>query len=257
MSAGKIEITFDGLCPFFTKHVSEHRLMVGVLGIFGAGLVTHTPTLTILEENTPEPVVYKTKFGRNGLSGEAFLHLFSEEGMVSGDLSQALDLKLLDVETELYPDEELAIDTGKCQVRLHFSNGILSPMQSTSVRFFDQMEDTLIPELLPKSYTYNAKLEVEIPEGSYAVLHFNGEADDFVFKAGRNYVITVESLPLHDHHEDTADHHEGMEINHFQYFYRLASNQPDRIIVPKRTVKGPSGGTPDCMLGDFGNTEYP
>jgi hypothetical protein len=269
MSAGKIEVTFEGLCPFFTKHLSEKRLMVGVLGVFGADLVTHTPTMTILEEDVPEPVIYKTKFGRKALSGEGFFHLFSEEGVVAGELSQAENLALLDVETELYhedetEDDELEIDPGKCQVRLHFSNGMLSPMQSNTVGFFDLEEDELIPTFPQKSYTYNAKLQIEIPEGGYAVLHFSGEADDVVFKSGRNYVVKIESLPTseHDHHENTEDHHEHEEegdtdeVNHFQYFYLLAKNELERIIVPKKAVSGPVDGNPFCMLAEFGNTEY-
>lgn len=267
MSAGKIEIAFEGLCPFFTKHLSENRLMVGVLGIFGADSVTHTPKMTITEEDVCEAVIYKTRFGRKALSGEAFFHIFSEEGAVAAKISQAEDLALLDVETDLYhedetEDEVLEIDPAKCQVRLHFSNGMLLPMQSTTVGFLDLEKDELITTLQPKSYTYNAKLQIEIPEGGYAVMHFSEQADDVVFKSGRNYVIKVESLPAseHEHHENTEEGHEheeeNTEINHFQYFYLLAKNDPERKIVPRRAVSPPAGGNPFCMLAAFGNTEY-
>lgn len=269
MSAGKIEIAFEGLCPFFTKHLSENQLMVGVLGIFGADSVTHTPKMTIMEEDVCEPVIYKTRFGRKALSGEASLHLFSEEGVVAANISQAEGLALLDVETVLYHEDEteddvLEIDPAKCQVRFHFSNGVLSPIRSTTVGFFDleEDEDEPIPTLPPKSYTYNAKLQIEIPEGGYAVLHFSELADDVVFKSGRNYVIKIESLPAseHDHHENTEDDHEheeeGAEINHFQYFYLLAKNDLERKIVPRSAVSGPVDGNPFCMLAAFGNTEY-
>jgi len=242
--AGNVKFTFEGLCPFFTKHIPEHRLMIGLIGIYEPNEVMHVPTLAIFEEGFPEPTIYRGNSIRKLLTGDVFFHLRSNDSLAADDIVADNSVNLLDIE-RLYEPGALAVDPQRCQARLHFNHGALSQIESNLVKFVDQHGDLL--DRPPERLSYNLKLEIPVPEQSYAVLHFEGETDDFVFKGGRNYRVAITSLPQHIDHDD--------ETNHFQYFYSLAGNTPDTIIIPEQANEEDEG-RPFCMLGGFGNTEY-
>ena len=268
MNAGRIEVTFEGLCAVFTKHLPEHRLMVGLVGVWGADDVIHVPTLSISEEGVSETTVYSGRSCRRSLSGDVYLRLLSDDSPIANDI-EGSNANLLDVEG-FYSEGtlgELDIDPQKCQARLHFGNGTLSQMKPTRVVITDSLGNPLTDldgnpianlggnqvtdsegNLTPLEFTYNVMLEVPIPEMCYPVLHFDGEADDFIFKANRNYIITITSLPQPGGHTHALQ-------NHFQYFYRLASSDPAKTVVPN-PLDEPDNGGPWCMLGGFGDTEY-
>lgn len=250
MSAGKIEITFEGLCAFFSKHLTEteHRLTVGLIGIWGATDITHIPTLTI-EDEVSETTVYSGKHCRTGLTGDVYLHFLTEDGSVENDIAKNSTVSLLDVES-LYEPGELGINPEKCQARLHFRNGTLSQIRSSRVEFKDPIGNPIDGHEDVEEFTYSVKLEIPIPESCYPILHFDSGANDFVFNADRNYIITVTSLPNPLH----PGEHAQTPQNHFQYFYRIADNRPATLILPN-PADGHEDGRPWCMLGEFGGTE--
>jgi hypothetical protein len=261
MSTSTIEFTFEGLCPFFTSELTEEKsLMVGLIGVFEPNKVTHAPTLRIFENPLPEPITYRGTTSRRLLTGDAYLHIISNNGIAAKDITSDTSVKFLDIE-ELYPTETLEIDPQGCQARLHFNNGVLSQIRPNRVIVKalgseDEEEEEEGEgehgehgehgEQVPKQdFSYSVKLVITIPEDSYAVLHFQGDTDDYVFKAGKNYRVEVRSLPLPGNH----DH----QVNHFQYFYRLVNNPPNPILVPIDVYKSDSGD-PTCMLAAFAKT---
>src|SRR5262245_34573469 len=254
MCTGTIEFTFEGLCPFFTRGLTEEKsLMVGLIGVFEANEVTHTPTLRIFEQSFPEPITYRGTTSRMLLTGDAYLHIVSNDGIPARNITADSSVKLLDIET-LYDTETLVIDPQGCQARLHFNNGVLSQIRPNRVRVQaldhpmateDEEEEGEVEEVQSEDFSYSVKLVITIPKDSYAVLHFQGDTDDYVFKAGRNYRVEVCSLPQPGNH----DH----QVNHFKYFYRLVENPPDTILVPEDVFE-PDSGDPTCMLASFGKT---
>ena len=251
MSTGTIEFTFEGLCPFFTSELIEEKsLMVGLIGVFEANEVTHAPTLRIFEHPFPEPITYRGTTSRRLLTGDAYLHIISNNGIAAKDITSDPGVKFLDIE-KLYPTKTLEIDPQGCQARLHFNNGVLSQIRPNTVivqaldHHMASESEEEVEEGVRQEFSYSVKLVITIPEDSYAVLHFQGDTDDYVFKAGRNYRVEVRSLPQPGNH----DH----QVNHFKYFYRLVKNPPQPILVPEDVFK-PDSGDPTCMLASFGKT---
>jgi len=260
MCTGTIEFTFEGLCPFFTSELTEERsLTVGLIGVFEANEVTHTPALRIFEQSFPEPITYRGTTSRMLLTGDAHLHIVSNDGIPAKNITADSSVKLLDIEG-LYDTETLVIDPQGCQARLHFNHGVLSQIRPNTVRVQaldhhmatedeeeeeEEEEVEEVEEVEKEEFSYSVKLVITIPEDSYAVLHFQGDTDDYVFKDGRNYRVEVSSLPQPSNH----DH----QVNHFKYFYRLVNNPPNPILVPIDVFQG-DGGNPTCMLASFGKT---
>lgn len=264
-----IKITFEGLCAFFTRNLlQQSSLLIGLVEVSDSTLPLtefHIPKIQIKEEGSEEVLVEYTGIsGKNRLTGDVFLHLISENEVVAPNLSSVLGLNdnptLLDIEKDLYPQEDLNINPRKSRALLHVNNGVLSPNLSrilaNSPPVFEALEYrqlnpdgtfTVLPITIGRKLLYSAQIAVEIPKKGYAILHFAEGADDFVFKGDRNYEVAVTSL------SQASLNPETIEINHFQYFYRLANNVPSKIIVPELQPGG-ENGTPPCMHGGFGDT---
>jgi hypothetical protein len=95
----------------------------------------------------------------------------------------------------------------------------------------------------------SAGLDVFVPEQGYAVLHFSGGANDFVFKGGKNYKVTVTNKAS------------SFTSQHFQYLYRILDQPPTSRLVPVGAVTKATGnlytqGDPFCMNGWFARAIY-
>lgn len=262
-----IKITFEGLCAFFTKNLPQQSLLVGLVEVSDSLLPLsefHIPKIAIKEEGSEQIVAEYTGIsGRKCLKGDVFLDLISESKIVAPNLSSELGFNgnptLLDVKADLYPHEELNINPRKSRALLHINHGVLSPNllpnAANSEPMFENLEyhqldpngnTTLLTLTVERKLLYSAQIMVNVQKKGYAVLHFAEGADDFVFKGDRNYEVAITSL------SEASLRPETMEINHFQYYYTLADNAPNRIIVPELPPGG-DNGNPACMHGEFGD----
>ena len=91
-------------------------------------------------------------------------------------------------------------------------------------------------------------LDVKVPEHGYAVWHFDGATEDFVFKGGHDYEVEV------------ANRAEAITFSHFNYFYNVTEPQPKQRIVPvagEIAEPTPRFGDWKCMIIRFGRAAYP
>ena len=259
-----INITFEGLCAFFTKNLLlDHRLVVGLIEVSDSNLPLtefHIPRIEITDKSSKEIVEYTGISGRRCLKGEVFLHLILKNEILAPDLISKLgadnNATLLDIEKDLYPHVSLSTNPQKCRALLYINNGVLS---QNGIQEFDPSDleyhelkpdgtSSRLPDVsVSRKLLYSAKIVIDLPKNSYAVLHFAEGADDFVFKADREYQVTATSF------SQASTVPETIEINHFQYYYKLVGNIPNKIIVPELTPGG-QNGNPYCMNGGFGNS---
>jgi len=87
-----------------------------------------------------------------------------------------------------------------------------------------------------------------VPKDGYAVLHFYGDTEDFVFKGGRNYQVEV---------TNRAD---AIDFNHFNYFYNIVTPKPKRRFIPisaQGIGVNVQAGNWMCLAGQFSQSDYP
>jgi hypothetical protein len=97
----------------------------------------------------------------------------------------------------------------------------------------------------------NCGLEVTVPDNGQAALHFSNETEDFEFKKGKDYKVTI------------ANKAKSQNGNHFQYHYGVLQQPPPLKLIPDTFSPILSGsatphdaGNPTCMHGGFGNADY-
>jgi len=153
----------------------------------------------------------------------------------------------VDIQKDLYPGETLRADGKRCRARMHFNTGTLyTSAHAVNAVFADAKTKT--PSLTaPSTIGTKAGLDTEIPKHGYAVLHFHGDTEDFVFKGNRNYQVEV---------TNRAD---SIDFNHFQYFYNIVTPKPKRKIIPMSAQSiglNVRAGNWMCLIGDFSQSDY-
>ena len=243
-----IKFTFEDLCAFFTRYSS--RLLVGMIATDGeAPENSHQPRI-IIKENGVNKREYR---GFAEINGDISLEVLPKGRPLSRHVpSSARDPRrpfslLVDIEKDLHPKEKLHVDPRLCRARLYFKNGELyTTHHLVNIRFAD-LETNQPCENAPLEIAAKVGLEVEIPEGGYAVLRFSGETEDFVFKGGRNYEVEV---------TNQAD---SIQFDHFKYFYNIVRSKPKHRWAPvsAQSTGLPiprAAGDPLCIPGRFGST---
>jgi hypothetical protein len=101
--------------------------------------------------------------------------------------------------------------------------------------------------MAPSNAATRAGLDVEIPDHGYAVLHFDGETEDFVFKGGRDYEVEV------------VNRAQAIDYRHFGYFYKIVHPKPKRKLIPisaQSAEPALRGGDFMCWIAGFGKSGY-
>ena len=282
---GTITIKFQNLCAFFTKRLAgEKQLMVGLPDLSDFYDVSekdwHIPKIKIETEKkvinpNGEEVFVNQTFSYEGFPGRCCGHLDQDlTRLISGDIRLEVSSgtpgvevdgsagSILDFENTLHPGRALEPNPLLCKARFHFQNGTLSGTELDDVNF----AATYDPETPVHSgvFALHAELSVALPETGYAVLRFlNSDTEDFIFIGTNDYAVTIDNAPLPHQRDEDADHeHDGHEDeeeshpNHFQYYYKLTTHPPEPQFEPMPEDQAPSGD-PFCMIGGFGNVNYP
>lgn len=257
---GTIRFTFDDLCAFFTSQVPH--VMVGLIDTSDAPPQDiHHPHIIIEEEGGAIVGEYHgfNYHGYKQIYGDIFLDVFPTADplkfyeplatLAPSDERQPFN-HLIDIESTLYPQQALEVQPDLCRARLHFRNGELyarGPLHK--VKFTDLLTDTPCTTIPPVNAASTAGLDVFVPDNGYAVLHFSGNTNDFVFKGGNNYKVKVSNAA------------KTFTSEHFQYFYRILGQQPSNNLIPVGATTGANGnlfdmGGPFCMIGWFGRAVY-
>ena len=246
---GTINFTFEDLCAFFTSRPS--RLMVGMIATDGeAPENVHRPTITVKEGG----VVKREYSGFEEVHGDITLDVFPKgrpfsrlAAPVKRDRRHPFD-KVVDIERQLYPGEALSPSADACRARLHFRNGELCGRALAVNAKFADARTHRQAEHAPSTVATKVGLDVKVPDHGYAVWHFEGGAEDFVFKGGRDYEVEV------------ANRAPAIDFSHFDYFYNVMRPKPQRRIVPvvaEAPEPTPRFGDWRCMIVRFGRASYP
>jgi hypothetical protein len=245
-----IRFSFEDLCAFFSRYPS--RIMVGLISTDGESAEhVHQPHI-IIKQNGKVLREYHTFAEINGdicLEVSPGSKPLSRYKPRSASDPQRPFSMLVDIEKDLHPQEKLQVDPRLCRARLYFRNGELySTNPFTNVRFAE-VNTGQVCEHAPGEMTTKVGLDVEIPEGGHAVLHFFNQTDDFIFRGGRDYEVEVTNLAG------------AVTGDHFKYFYNIVRPQPEQMW---RFAAGESLGLPVpgtagqlmCTLGDFGSAVW-
>jgi hypothetical protein len=163
----------------------------------------------------------------------------------SRDPRQSPD-QIVDIEKHLYPREKMRANAKECVARLHFNSGVFYTIHSYPDTIFGD-EKTRESSGHQLTSADKVGLDVEVPDHGYAVLHFSGDTEDFVFKGGRDYEVEV------------INRAEAIDFRHFGYFYKIVHPRPKRKLVPVSVlgcepVLGLTGVA--CRVAVFGRSEY-
>lgn len=242
-----INFTFEDLCAFFTKHPS--RLMVGMIATDNeAPQDVHSPHIVIKENG----VVRKEYNGFSQINGDISLDVYPESQPLTHyiprsprDKRQSFNT-VVDFEKQLYPENTFKADAKRCRARLHFNNGELYTCAHAINAVFADSK-THAPHSKVPTIATKAGLDVALPRDGYAVLHFNNDTEDFVFKGGRNYQVEV------------INRAEAVDFNHFRFFYNIVSPKPRQRVIPI-SAQGVGAnvrlGDWACLVGAFGKSDY-
>ncbi len=257
---GTITFTFDDLCAFFTSQAPH--VMVGLIDTSDAPPQDiHYPHIIIEEEGGAIVGEYHgfNYHGYGQIYGDIFLDVFPATAPLKfyeppatplhSDARQPFNT-LIDMENLLYPQQSLDVQADRCRARLHFRNGELyarGPLHE--VKFADLLTNTPCATIPPIDAASTAGLDVFVPDHGYAVLHFSGGTQDFVFKGGKNYKVKVTNAA------------KSFTSEHFQYFHRVMGQQPNSKLIPVSASAAVVGnvfgdGNPFCMIGWFGKAVY-
>jgi hypothetical protein len=214
----KIRFSFEDLCAFFTRY--SERIMVGMIPTDGeAPEDVHQPHIIIKRDG----VVEREYHTFAEVNGDICLEVFPEGKPLSRYVPHSLSdprrsLKMgIDLENDLHPNEELKVDPMLCRARLYFKNGeVYSTNPYTNVIFKDTKTGEVCKHA-PTELAVNAGLDVEIPEDGYAVLRFFNGIEDFVFRSGSDYEVTVTNLA------------EAITGEHSRYLYNIVSSKPEHM----------------------------
>lgn len=243
----KISFTFEDLCAFFTKHSS--RIMVGMISTDNeAPQDIHRPHITIMENG----VVKRKYTGFSEINGDISLDVYPKAEPLthytprsSRDKRQSFD-SVVDFEKQLYPDGIFKAEARRCRARLHFNSGELYTCAHAVNALFADSQHHIPYSKIPTIGT-KAGLDVKVPKDGYAVLHFNNDTDDFVFKSGRNYQVEV------------VNRADSVDFNHFRFFYNIVTPKPKKKLMPV-SAQGIGVnlkfGDWVCLIGAFGNADY-
>jgi hypothetical protein len=209
----------------------------------------HRPHIIIKENG----VVKKEYHNFSEISGDITLDVYPQSkpfthyvARSSRDTRQSFET-VVDIQKHLYPSEALNADAKRCRARLHFNTGTLyTSAHAVNAVFADTKTNT--PQAsAPSTVATKAGLDVEVPKDGYAVLHFHGDTEDFVFKGGRNYEVEI------------LNRADAIDFNHFHYFYNIVTPKPKRKLIPV-SAKGVGvnlrAGNWLCMIGSFSNADY-
>lgn len=210
----KIVFTFDDLCALFSKY--PDRLMVGMIATEEEPPEhRHRPYIAI-QKNGELVREYR---GWEQVHGDIQLLVYPHgepmrryvphsptDPRRSFDLVTGLD--------QLHPGEPLEVDLERCRAKLYFTNGELFALHPhTAARFADLETGESCPHG-PTDIAVDAGLEVQIPSGGQAWLHFRSDTEDFCFKDGADYEVLV------------SNRAQAITSMHFQYFYHLLASPP-------------------------------
>lgn len=244
-----ISFEFEDLCAFFTKDPS--RLMVGMIATDNESPENiHRPHIIIKENG----VVKREYHNFSEINGDISLDVYPESkpfthyvARSARDSHQSFDTAV-DIQKDLYPGEMLNADAKRCRARLHFNSGTLyTSAHAVNAVFADSKTKTPSNNTLPTIAT-KAGLDVEVPKDGYAVLHFHGDTEDFVFKGGRNYQVEV------------VNRADAIDFNHFQYFYNIVTPKPKRKLIPisaQGVGVNVQVGNWLCLIGEFSLSDVP
>ena len=242
-----VSFTFEDLCAFFTKYPS--RLMVGMIATDNESPQDiHQPHIVIKENG----VIRREYHGFSEINGDIIFDVYPAstplthyKSKSSRDKKQSFK-SVIDFEKDLYPKDTFQADAKRCRARLHFNNGELyTCAHAINAVFADSKTHT--PHTKVTSIGTKAGLDIQIPKKGYAVLHFNNETEDFVFKGGRNYQVEV------------INRAEAVDFNHFRYFYNIVSPKPKHKLIPI-SAQGVGAnvrlGDWICLIGAFSQSDY-
>jgi hypothetical protein len=243
-----IRFSFEDLCAFFSRY--PEQLMVGLISTDDeAPEHVHQPHIIIKRDG----VVEREYHTFAEVNGDICLEVFPESKPLSrytpespGDPRRPFGM-LVDIESDLHPNEKLQVNPKLCRARLYFRNGELySTNQFTNVRYAD-VKTGQVCDHAPTDVTIKAGLDVEIPEGGYALLRFFNGAEDFTFRSGSDYEVEVTNLA------------QAITGDHFKYFYNIVHPQPERMwyFAAGESIGLPVPGTGNqgaCQAGDIGST---
>jgi hypothetical protein len=242
-----IRFSFEDLCAFFSRY--PERLMVGLISTDSETPENvHQPHIIIKRDG----VVEREYHTFAEVNGDICLEVFPEGKPLSRYKPQSLsDARrpfnmLVDIETDLHPNEKLQVDPMLCRARIYFRNGELySTNQYTNAHFVDVITGQMC-EHAPTDLTVKVGLDVEIPEDGYAVLRFFNGTEDFVFRRGGDYEVAVTNLA------------EAVTGDHFKYFYNIVSPQPEQVWYiaagERLGLPVPGTGRTTCSAGGFSST---
>jgi hypothetical protein len=233
-----IRFSFEDLCAFFSRYPS--RLMVGMISTDGeAPEHVHQPHIVIKQDG----VVVREYHTFAEVSGDICLEVPEGKPLSryvpqsASDPRRAFD-RVVDIEKDLHPNEELQVDPMLCRARFYFMNGELySTNLFTDVRFAD-VNSGQECDHAPREIAVKACLNVEIPEDGYAALRFFNGSEDFIFQSGSDYEVAVTNLA------------EAITGEHGKYFYNIVGSQPQQMWY---VAGGESLGLP--VPGTGGRTE--
>jgi hypothetical protein len=248
-SMSTITFTFEDLCAFFTRYPS--RLMVGMIATDNeAPEDVHRPHIIIKENG----VVKREYHEFAEINGDISLDVYPKGKPLTHHVSRSardprksFDL-VVDIEKDLYRGEKFNVDAKACRARMHFNSGVLYTVHHAINTVFADVKTKQPSSHTPSAVANKAGLDVEVPDNGYAVLHFHGDTEDFVFKGGRNYQVEV------------VNRAQAIDFNHFNYFYNILRPKPKNKLVPISA----QGADPTLNLGDFlcflaafGKSPYP
>lgn len=244
----KISFEFEDLCAFFTKDPS--RLMVGMISTDNeVPENVHRPHIIIRENG----VIRREYHNFSEINGDISLDVYPESQPFTyhiprsaRDPRQSFD-SAVDIQKHLYPGATLNADAKRCRARMHFTSGTLyTSAHAINAVFAESKTKTPSSTTLPTIAT-KAGLDVEVPKDGYAVLHFHGDTEDFVFKGGRNYQVEV---------TNRAD---AIDFNHFNYFYNIVTPKPKQRLIPisaQGVGVNVQAGNWTCLVGQFSLSDY-
>jgi hypothetical protein len=163
------------------------------------------------------------------------------------DPQQSLDLLVL-IDQQLYPKQPLKHEITKCRAILQFNTGTVYTLEPLPLCFVNEKTREPNP-VAPTKSALKVGLDVQLPEGGYAVLHFTGTTEDFVFKGHQDFDVEV---------INAAD---SKQLNHFKYLYNLVNPTPEPKWVPAPPPPGPEPMPRDvdynCIPGGYGDPPPP
>ena len=279
----KITFTIDGLCAVFTGKLDEPEpeLIVGLINVakFGAPEGDyHHPEITIKAVGAQikkyEGFVTKADeaFGlshHHSFKNDIYIHpptgtpaiqkYVLPAGMEEDNDDMLPFDRILKIDKELYPGLPLTADLQKCSARLHFKHGLAYSMRKSGLEFvYQNAPEAEAINTLTKAAMVG--LEVSFPDNEYVVLHFESNAEDFVFKGGFDYQVTISNNPTHKsqdqvhHNPEDGDAGEQKIAPHFHYYYSIIEQelQPDKQLVPRvPSASETQAGDIFCVPGGF------